>query len=608
MSLIVLIYLVPIIGTLTQMWRRAGQIWNIWNSLRAFFPEDRIYRRLKGWDARFAAWKRRHPITTYASIQHLNLLAGKIEYGIGHLRDYTIGLWMMAAFVYDLTVMVFGSPEIRAGRFQTLFYHGFFALLSLWTYRRHVTTGLQMTEFMRSNPHVHPQEFFDHYYRRLGPAAVPVPSKATRVVDPTHVSYKTGRPPKKTLWVWMHGTFDTAIFARSAYRALETLGPVYGREVFDVMASLWGSRMLQLFRAEMTVEGTENLKGLSGKIILVCNHKSYLDFVFNFFALSSTRLASGRNVRPRYLAAKDHFVDNKMIHSGLGVGKLIEAVNMVFVDRKGKGRDAVGEAARILLEKEVEVAMYPQGTRALANFGPKGERLDAGYYTTGSVRSLKSDLGHLKKGCAYLAVDTAIALSRQVPRDETALHLVFVGIDDVASIIPKGAYQVQTEGSVRFRIGEALTISPAEVQSLSKPTGETAENEAEKKYLEFVGSVQSEIDRRLVRILNLHERLSRRFIEELRKREIAPRENLLKINHELAEAARMGNRLPFMILDRIYALPFRDQPLFLEELAHKFANKEELAPLRDAVTDELFRHRGGELKKISMQEEARKVA
>ncbi|MBI2981411.1 MAG: 1-acyl-sn-glycerol-3-phosphate acyltransferase, partial [Deltaproteobacteria bacterium] len=89
---------------------------------------------------------------------------------------------------------------------------------------------------------------------------------------------------------------------------------------------------------------------MEGKIILVFNHKSQLDFVFNFFALSATSLAKGRSLRPRFLAAKDHFIDNKLIHSGLGIGRTIQEVGMVFVDRKGKGRHAIDEAVTTLLK------------------------------------------------------------------------------------------------------------------------------------------------------------------------------------------------------------------------------------------------------------------
>lgn len=600
--LVVLMYLVPIVGTLASMRRRAKSIWSVGDSLRRLFPEDRFYRRIKAWLNRYQSWRTRYPIAAYINLDSLNLAAGKIEYAFGHLRDYTVGVFMMAAFVFDLTLMVFGEVPVRAGQFPSLFYHGFFALLSLWTYRRHVATGLLMTEFMRVNPYVHPQEFFDHYYRRLGPATVPIPVKARRIVDPTNVSYLTGKKPKQGYWPLLHGLYDTGIFARSATKALETIGPEYGREVFDVMASLWGSRMLQLFRTKLVVEGVEKFHPLSGKIILVFNHKSHLDFVFNFFGLSSTHLADGRKIRPRYMAAKDHFVDNRFVYSGLGVGKLIENVDMVFVDRKGKGKGAILDACRRLAEKEIEIAMYPQGTRAVANYGPEGERRDAGYYTTGTANSLKKELGNLKKGCAFLATDTLIA-----GRDRNGpIHLVFIGIDGTATLVPKGSFKVQTEGTVTFTVGDVYTLQPGESDGIEKPDETGPKNEAQEKYLALVERLQREINRGLVRALGLHEKLRDRFINEIRTNQLVPKENLLKLNHRLNQVERGAT--PFILLDRIYALPWEEQAVFLKETARRLAAGEELTSLNDKVTDQLFRHRGKELKAVARQERAKQAS
>ncbi len=602
--LVVLVYIVPLIGTLAAMRRRAQSLLSIGDSLRALFPEDRYYRKIKLWEQRYHAWRTQNPIAAYINLDFLNRVAGKIEYAFGHLRDYTIGVYMMAAFVFDITLMIFGETQTRGEQFPSLFYHGFFALLSLWTYRRHVCTGLMMTEFMRVNPHVHPQEFFEHYYRRLGPSNIPVPTKATRVVNPTHISYLTGKKPKQSYWLLLRGMYDTAIFARSAYKTLDTIGEEYGREVFDVMASLWGSRMLQLFRAKLVVEGVEKFHALSGKIVLVFNHKSHLDFVFNFFGLSSTHLAQGRSIRPRYMAAKDHFVDNRIVYSGLGVGKLIETVDMVFVDRKGKGKDAILDACQKLGEKQIEIAMYPQGTRALWNSGPQNERLDAGFYTTGTTNSLKKDLGHLKKGCAFLAIDTALSIHDQ----NSPLHLVFIGIDGTGTLVPKGAVKVQTETTVRFTVGDVFTLMPQDVEGLEKPADTNPLNEAQIKYTELVEKIQREINRGLVKALQLHEKLRTRFLEDVRKENLVPKENILKLNHRLIQAEKEEEQLPFMILDRIYALPYQERVPLLKEIAVCLLENKELTTLNERVIDQLFQRRGKELKTIITQERARKVS
>ncbi len=292
------------------------------------------------------------------------------------------------------------------------------------------------------------------------------------------------------------------------------------------------------------------------------------------------------------MAAKDHFVDNKFLYSGLGIGQLIENVDMVFVDRKGKGKDSILQASEKLASKEIEIAMYPQGTRALSNRGPAGERLDAGYYTTGTAKSLKRDRGHLKKGCSYLAIDTAIAVQeKNIP-----VHLVLIGIEGTATLIPKDAFKVQSQGTVKLTVGDIITLLPTDVVGLQKPS----DNEA------LVEKIMKEVDEGLVKVLGLHEKLKNRFLDQVKQGHLVDRDYLLKLNHHLTQRDREGDFLPFMILDRIFALlSIGERNLFLKELAQRLLNHEEILSLRDKVTDQLFRYRGKELKTIVRQEKAK---
>lgn len=615
---LVLIYIIPLMGTLVAMIRRVQAVWSIGESLRKLLPVDRFSKKLMEWSDLVRAWRVRHPITNYINVAQLNYVAGTIEYAFGHLRDYTVGLYMMACTVVYLTLMVFGNDLHAARHFDRLFYHSFFALLSIWTYRRHVSTGLQMTEFMRTNPAVHPQEFFEHYYRRLGPASIPIPAKASRLVDPHTSSFKSGRARRQSYWLLLHACYDTAIFARSATKAMQTLGSQYGREVFDVMAQLWGKRMLQLFRAELKITGDELFKDLSGKIILVFNHKSHLDFVFNFFALSQARRADGRPILPRYMAAKDHFVDNRFVYEGIGVGKLIESIDMVFVDRKGKGKDAVAQAADRLAHKDIEIAMYPQGTRAFRNKDWEGRRLDAGYYTTGSRKALQGERGHLKKGAAFLALDTAIALRPQ----GLPVHLVFIGIDGTATIAPKQGLKIETEGSVHFNVNGVLTITPEEVEGFLKPEpgkpvgpatteGPLAQGQlaqGERLYLERVDELQQVIDEQLVDALNLHERLKNRFLEDARARQFCSKEQVFSLAHRLQQARQNHEARPFIILDRIYALDPAYWESYLRRMTELLLGPnpyENGIELCDQVTEFLFATHGRPMQKNELNEQTR---
>src|SRR3989338_6916911 len=560
---LVLIYIVPITGTLIATGRKIRSLWTIGEGLRKRIPHQRISHlkdSLKNW---FAEKEKRYPLTRYLKIQKINAIAGITEYAFGHLRDFIVGTVLLFTDIGYFFLTSFAKRELMSDHFGAFLYFSTFALLSIFTYRRHVAIGLRMTEFMRVNRLVHPQEFFDHYYRALGPLQTPIPTFATRTVDPAHVNYKQGRSPKHVLGPLLHGLYDTAIFARSAYKAYIKIGAVYGRDVFDVMASLWGSRMMQLFHSELTVTGLEKFHELDGKIILVFNHKSHLDFVLNFFALCQTHLKNGRHLRPRYMAAKDHFVDNKFIYQGLAVGKLIEVNDMVFVDRKGKGKDSISQAADFLVNKDIEICMFPQGTRAYGNVGPFRERRDAGFYTTVSAHSMLNPYGHLKKGLAFLAIDTALALKNT----DTPIHLVFVGIDGTADLVPKKGIKVQLESLVHFNVGDHLTLYPSSVTGLEKPQDKDPKNEAEKNYLQYANDLQIKINEGLIKAMNLHEKILVRFMDDLRNKKLIDSKDILNVRRHLTAADYSGNILPYVILDRIYALDPSHWNPFLKETA-----------------------------------------
>lgn len=608
---IVVLYLIPMIGTIVAMGRRGRSVWTFGRGLRARIPDNPISRQLKRWSHAIRMWWARQALGQRLSVRRVNAEFGRIEYLIGHLRDYTIGVVMMGGVVYNLTMCLLMGPDRLINYFYDAVYFGVFAGLSLTTYRRHVTTGLKMTEFLRANPHVHPQEFFDHYYRHLGPLNEPIPVHAEVSVNPEDVSYRSGGEAQLGYGRLFYGLYDTAIFARSSYKALDTIGAEYGRAGFDVWSSLWGSRMIQLFRSDLKVKGADKFKELDGKIILVCNHKSHLDFVFNFFALSKTHLKDGRAIRPRYMAAKDHFIDNKFVYEGLGVGRLIENVDMVFVDRTGKGADAIQQAAEVLVKTDVSIAMYPQGTRAYGNLGWQRERRDAGFYTTGSARRLKERLGHLRKGCAHLLLDTAMALHRE--KRETPVHLVFIGIEGTANLVPKGSFKVRTESEVTFTVGDVYTIYPHEVDGFEKPPREGPQRESQRLYHARVNEVMEAINDGLVKALDLHRKLIDRFIADVREKKLAPSDNWLLIKNHLTAFEQKGMSLPFEVIDRIYALDPSYWTSYLKELAEIFAVEnpsfEVLQTLNEAVIDFLLQTRGKLMKKALMGEkEASKKA
>ncbi|MDO8643356.1 MAG: hypothetical protein Q7S00_00100 [bacterium] len=161
--LLVFIYIVPIIGSFLSMARRLRLLYSFGESLRSLFPDDKVYRRIRDWQKEVSDWFSSHSIRQRTHLERLNLLAGQFEYAFGHLRDYTIGLYMVGMAVYEIMLMVLGYETLYGTHISSVFYHSFFALLSLFTYRRHMATGLRIFEFLRVNPAVHPEEFFNHY-------------------------------------------------------------------------------------------------------------------------------------------------------------------------------------------------------------------------------------------------------------------------------------------------------------------------------------------------------------------------------------------------------------------------------------------------------------
>ena len=454
------------------------------------------------------------PVLLPSAPARLNRRLGELEYLYGHLRDHTVGVAMVFLAAYDLTRVLFGD-----GFDASSVAHVFGAVLAAAAYQRHVNVGLAMTELMRMNPTIHPQEYFDRYYDRLGPRAIALPARATRTIDPTDVSFTTGAPPLQSKKPLVRALYDTAMFARSAYRVLATCGPQYGRETFDAMATLWGSRVLQLFGSRLTVEGLDELAKIEGKLVLAFNHKSHLDFVFAFFALSTARLKDGRRLRVRYIAAKDHFVDNALVYSWIGIGKLIEAVDMVFVDRKGAGgKNAIGDASKKLAAFPIDVAIFPQGTRALAHRGDRGERQDAGYYTSQARRD--GELSHLKKGAAHLALDTARVIGQPV-------HVVCFTIEGTATLVPKGSFAVQTETHVRFAHAGTLTIDPQRPPQIE--------------------AIQAALNASFTQGLQIDRRLGERFLATVRD-ELSP-EDARRLQDAVARAVRDGDTRLFGDLD-----------------------------------------------------------
>ena len=218
----------------------------------------------------------------------------------------------------------------------------------------------------------------------------------------------------------------------------------------DMAATIFGGEILSQLCARVEVKGLEHLDHIEGPVIFISNHQSFIDFAIVPFVLGVVSVDRQRDFRPKYMAARDHFYDNWSLYRLLGLGRAMEAVGTIFVDRKAKKDQptrAVDEAVEAMIQKGSDILMFPQGTRAYGNIDEHGRRLDAGYYTTIREKDVEKELGHLRKGAAYLAIDAAFQLAKEGKK----ISIVPIGIKGAGIIAPRGKMRFERGVTVKVR-------------------------------------------------------------------------------------------------------------------------------------------------------------
>lgn len=487
------------------------------------------------------------------------------EYLVSPARNTLYGLYALACLSFSLWSIYVHDAELPVR--EILPYIAILCLCVASKYH-HVFIRLKLCEVLKSKPDLDPRDFFDLVHQQMGPW----PSKKLdlsllRSISPRHTSFLKEKRSHQSILFLLPALWDTFFLAHTSLKALGFMTRDFAREVFDVMASMWGKRILQIFHASLSVSGSEKIETLEGKNILIFNHKSQLDFALTFYALSHCKLPSGREIRPRFITAKDHFLENPLIYSIIGVGRLIETVDMVFIDRKkaGKGFQNLLEAAASLASKDIDMAIFPQGTRAEGNIDRSNKRRDAGYYTTVSPKDIDNDLGHLRKGTAYLAVDTLMAMAKLEKHQK--LNLVFIGISGTATTMAKQSFKVQTQSEIHYHVGDIVTLDTSQVNGFCKPQSASATSPEEEAYLKFVENLHQEIDTCLARSVGIAQNLIHRFLLDSKGPLRLSTERLTYLEQLLTSLADT-NPLPFHILDRIYACPPKDWNAYLSEFTH----------------------------------------
>ncbi len=334
-------------------------------------------------------------------------------------------------------------------------------LLARWQRR---SAELASAELMWGGPGLLPGPFFARVHQIYGPAGAPGEEPAQIVRPPAGYDMRdgqTGQLRLACLRVFLDSAWMTRIVMRSARRH----GDAFLREHVDQSMRLWGLMVLWHARACLVTEGAERLEGLQGKRLFLFNHVSQTDFAFGFPSLDQL-IRTDREVRLRFVVAKDHFVDNPVIHSWSGIGRLIMAIGMVPIDRKHSKRAVASleEAAQRVADERIDLAIYPQGTRGLGLRHPDGSLLGVGFYSAAKKARAADPMAHIKKGTAFLALDAALALRER----EEPLHLVIVGIEGAGRLLPKGRLSMSAGEQLTYRVSEIITLAPGDFAGLSK--------------------------------------------------------------------------------------------------------------------------------------------
>lgn len=507
------------------------------------------------------------------------------EYYLAPLRLFLVFLPLLVALiVYVAGIVRQGLPVADGPEFAWLLTLNVLQFLHSEHCRR---TQIRFVELLRVHPRVHPGVFFTLYKMQMAWSGGIPDHDEIADLKLADADFCRKQRPQLKFWPVVWAVFDTITAAGFILRAGRDVGEDYARDISDSVGVLLGKRILQYAEANLVVTGQEKLTGKSGHYVIISNHKSSLDFLFAFFVLSEAPVA-GRSIKPRFIVAKDHFRDNPWIYHVMGVGRAIEIMNMIFIERKdrNKGFANLKEAARTVVTRDVDVAIYPQGTRAIGNFDRAGKRRDAGYYTTVSRHQPDAPLSHLKKGTGYLVFDILDELLQQ-GRDEE-LHLVFLGITGAATSFPKGSFTLQTENTIEFHVGDVVTLVP---DMLNEIRAESKENDKAKIQADFARKLNTLIDDKLKESIGLHLSLSKRFLTDLKGHFQFDEDKIQVISQGLDKISRDSD-VAYKILDRVYSLKVAEWNGYLSQLGQLLMGRlerERFESLLQQVTQALLR-------------------
>ncbi len=503
-------------------------------------------------------------------------MSGSVEIFLAPIRD-TVGLLVLALTASWQIVDMAASKSLPplfvavtcAALIASSLYHRFVKTKSL----------VSLCEFMAKNPTIHPQEFFDYLFCCGGFLSIKLPKSARRLIDPENIDFKKGSEPSKIGMVQkLKGVWTTMMISSLTSLVKKKLGCAVLLNMSGAFASVWASRMAQLINAEVKVEGLNEAGLAPARRIYAFTHKSFFDFIFAPLVPISVSLRENSGALkpvPSFLLAANHFKRNFIFSRVFGIGRAAQNLGMIFVERNGRqscARDAAILGARKLAEEGLDVALFPQGTRARPYCGLKGIPSDAGYYTVGSSARVGEDGKHLKRGISYIACETALMLGEKSP---WRIEIVPVAIQGTANICPRKSSVIHRDVSVRLCVGEPIEI---EAQNCA-PLFDSSMPSESSKYA-FAEILVRRIDAALTAASKVHAELERRFFRDVRG---------LCDAHEFDEIAiamkswRGDDTLVHAVLDVIYSCPQKEQRKLAGELIfllQNFAERDEIVAFK----------------------------
>lgn len=519
----------------------------------------------------------------------LNRRFGQWEHLIMWPRDTLVTAYLSGAIIWHAFVPSAPSDEWE---------HALAALLAalliassaiLASLRRRCHAAL--IAFTGAHPDIHPQEFFDHLLCCSGGIRHVLPQAPLRTVDYTNLDFTGGRTRFLGIRDKIVGGWSTIWIGRLILQAARRMKKRELEHITAALAHVWSARVMQIIKARFTFENIEKLPEGNTADIFLFNHMSFLDFALAPIALTTVGLSKEGELRiPLFLLAKDHFRHNVLYYHILGIGKVAEALGMIFVERGGnraheRARSIVHEAVTAFVGSNNELAIYPQGKRTAPYLDREGARLDSAYYTVGSAPRIRADGGHLKKGAAHIAIESAMALASTEP--ERAVRLIPIAIFGTGIACPRDTSNILTNVSMRMKVGEIITVLPSQVTHAALPAGTHSTSREEDAYFDLVRKLHGRIDAALKNALHIHATLERRFFEDIR-------DMLGALQHEEISLAikpwRGDDYLLHAILDAIYACPQARWRALHGELAHlllNFAPRPELLAFKARVAEEV---------------------